>query len=75
MRSGLQTTNHLNPEWLALLKQESQYLLAAIQFFTRIRQLSEDDKGDGTQWHLLKPKSRPVFSKTLMHQESDYGRF
>jgi hypothetical protein len=26
------------------------------------------------QWHLLKPKPWPVYSKTLMHQESDYGR-
>jgi hypothetical protein len=31
-------------------------------------------KGPRIQWHLLKPKSWPVFSKTLMHQESDYGR-
>jgi hypothetical protein len=31
-------------------------------------------KEDGTEWHLLKPKSWPLFSKTLMHQESDYGQ-
>ena len=26
-----------------------------------------------SQWHLLKPKSWPVYSKSLMRPESDYG--
>jgi hypothetical protein len=32
------------------------------------------NKGYHPEWHLVKPKSWPVFSKTLMHQESDYSR-
>jgi len=56
------------PQRLRRLRFTSQELPSIIQPLPSRANIRE------IQWHLIKPKSWPVFSKTLMHQESDQGR-